>query len=379
VTRPPEFVLHGGRRPQSAVPLVLAGVALVLTAWLTFDRLWPTTLRSDAAPRAITPRGDLAEFEKLAMAVFDQTSPSVVHITSPEVPWQVDPYRSELSREGTGTGFVWDERGYIVTNYHVVRGRDRVAVRFPNLDRYDALVVDSEPSQDIAVIKLVNPPSDLRPVLIGTSRDLRVGQAVFAIGNPFGLDNSLTSGIVSALDRNITSVAGTPILGVIQVDAAINPGNSGGPLLDSAGRVIGMNTAIVSPSGASAGIGFAVPIDSINRVVPRLISGDRGQRPALGIYSRTITLSSGARRPMVISVVDGSGAAKAGLQPTTETGYGDVILSIDGVEVGNDGEIRAILDQKSLGETVQVRILRNPGSRPRELVVPVELSTVTQR
>ena len=256
---------YSHRRPFSALPLILAGAAFVVTAWLTYDRFRPTPVHQKAAPLPVTPRGDLSEFEKTTIKIFADNAPSVVHITSPEIVRRTD-WRYGRIPEGTASGFVWDERGYIVTNFHVVQGRDLVSVQLRDLRKYDAVVVGTDRRQDIAVIKLIHPPSDLRKVRIGTSKGLKVGQAVFAIGNPFGLDHSLTTGVISALDRNIQSVVQTPILGVIQTDAAINPGNSGGLLLDSSGRVIGMNTAIYSPSGTSSGIAFAVPIDTINRV-----------------------------------------------------------------------------------------------------------------
>ncbi|MGA1525833.1 MAG: S1C family serine protease, partial [Planctomycetota bacterium] len=236
------------------------------------------------------------------------------------------------------------------------------------------------PNLDLAVVKVAELPAGVRPLPIGTSADLRVGQSVLAIGNPFGLDHTLTTGVVSALNREIQSDAGTPIQGVIQVDAAINPGNSGGPLLDSAGRLIGINTAIVSPSRASAGIGFAIPVDTVNRTVPRLIQGDSGQRPALGVRTRVVRLRDGATHPLVVAVEKGSGAEEAGILPQRDELYGDMILRIDGSEVRSFDDLTAILDQKELGQMVRVTVLRHEqGESFRELELDVALRVEVQR
>ncbi|MBK8974949.1 MAG: trypsin-like peptidase domain-containing protein [Planctomycetes bacterium] len=361
-------------------PLILAGAAFAVVAWLAWDRLGPQQVHTDATPRAIEPRGELADFEKATIRIYEENTPSVVFIVSrAQLGWQVS--------EGAGTGFVWDDRGYVVTNFHVVKDvvlahQDRVSVRFQGLRELDAVIVGIEPTVDIAVVKILQPPDALRPIPLGTSKDLRVGQAVFAIGNPFGLTHTLTTGVVSALDRVIESPLDTPIQGVIQVDAAINPGNSGGPLLDSAGRLIGMNTAIVSPSGANAGIGFAVPVDTINRVVPRLIQGDPGRRPAMGFESSRypITLANKQRHPVVSTVQPDTGAAEAGLRGTSGDRLGDILLSIDGVNVQSIEDVRAILDQHEVGDTVAVRVLRHQGGNSfEEVELKVPLKTELQR
>jgi S1-C subfamily serine protease len=368
-------------RPPVA-PLLLAGAALAITVWLLFDRVRPTPVHVPAAPRAIEPRGALADFEQATVAIFEQSAPSVVHITSRAI----QPVRTMFGvrqslQEGTGTGFVWDERGYIITNWHVVQSeRSDLVVRFQGLREAPALVVGGAPNLDIAVVKVASLPAGVRPLPIGTSQGLRVGQAVFAIGNPFGLDQTLTTGVVSALDREIQSEQGTPIQGVIQVDAAINPGNSGGPLLDSAGRLIGMNTAIVSPSRASAGIGFAIPVDTINRTVPRLIQGDLGRRPALGVRTQVVRLPDGAVHPLVTAVEPGSGAEEAGLLGVRGETYGDLIVAIDGSAVHSFEDLITILDQKQLGQTVQVKVLRHHGGEDfREVELTVPLRTEVQR
>ncbi len=231
----------------------------------------------------ITPRGDLAADEKSMIAIFRQASPSVVHITTLAVRQDAFSFDVLQIPQGTGSGFVWDADGHVVTNFHVIQEADAATVTMADHSNWKAHLVGAYPDKDLAVLRVDAPPASLHPIPIGTSHDLQVGQKVFAIGNPFGLDQSLTTGIISALGREIQSVTQRPIKDVIQTDAAINPGNSGGPLLDSAGRLIGVNTAIYSPSGVSAGIGFAIPVDEVNRLVPQLIRHGRVIRPGLGI------------------------------------------------------------------------------------------------
>ncbi len=224
-----------------------------------------------AAARAVTARGELFTDEKSTISLFKQASPSVVHITAITV--QRDFFSLNLYQipEGTGSGFVWDTNGNIITNFHVIQNADAAQVTLADQSAWKARRVGAAPDKDLAVLRIDAPANRLKAIPLGTSKDLQVGQRVFAIGNPFGLDQSLTTGVISALGREIESVTRRPIQGVIQTDAAINPGNSGGPLLDSAGRLIGVNTAIYSPSGGSAGIGFAIPADTVNRIVPELI------------------------------------------------------------------------------------------------------------
>jgi S1-C subfamily serine protease len=250
--------------------------------------LWPEIIRRfsrpDAQPRLIEPRGDLAADEHSTIELFQKASPSIVYITT--LARQINPW-TRNARDipaGTGSGFVWEVNGHIVTNFHVILNANAASVMLRNRKMYPASLVETSPDHDLAVLRINAPENDLRPVPIGSSHDLQMGQKVFAIGNPFGLDQTLTTGIISALNRTMEGPAGRPIEQVIQTDASINPGNSGGPLLDSAGRLIGVNTAIYSPSGASAGIGFAVPVDTVNRVAPRIISEGGYTRPRLGIY-----------------------------------------------------------------------------------------------
>jgi 2-alkenal reductase len=377
MTTPYAPLRDGTPRPSSALPLFVAGAALVVTAWLAFDRFRPVSRHVDATPRVIEPRGELADFEKATIAIFEANAPSVVNIRSRVL--RPDEWRGLSVSEGTGTGLVWDERGYVVTNYHVVQDAvSNLTVRFPGGVEYPALFVGGAAEYDIAVLKLTETAENLRAIPLGSAKDLRVGQSVFAIGNPFGLDSSLSTGVVSALDRAIRSPRGTPIQGAIQVDAAINPGNSGGPLLDSAGRLIGMNTAIVSPSGANAGIGFAIPVDTLNRVVPALIRGDKGTRAGLGVLLEGVTVGR-ATRPAITQVYEGTGAQDAGLRSVAEHGFGDVILAVDGKEVRSSEDIGLALDGKKLGDRVTLHILRREPQGWVELDVAVELKTQIQR
>jgi S1-C subfamily serine protease len=257
--------------------LILAGVAYLV---------WPTGrpggLLPDAQPRAITARGDLTRDEQGTIALFKAVSPAVVHVTNLGMQRVGFTLKVQAVPRGTGTGFIWDDNGFIVTNYHVVQGASVARVILADRSTYDSDQIWGYPDKDLAVIRIKAPKEKLKPIALGTSQDLQVGQTTLAIGNPFGLDQTLTTGIISALGREIESTNGRPIRGVIQTSAAINAGNSGGPLLDSAGRLIGVNTAILSPSGTFAGIGFAIPVDEVNRVVPQLIAHGKVTRPQLG-------------------------------------------------------------------------------------------------
>ena len=278
---------------------------------------------------------------------------------------------------GTGSGFVWDDRGHIVTNYHVIQGADSCAVTLPDGSTYDARLVNYWEDKDIAVLRIDAPPEKLVPIAVGTSKDLRVGQKVFAIGNPYGLDFTLTAGIVSALNRQIESVNGRTIQQVIQTDAAINPGNSGGPLLDSAGRLIGMNTSIISRSGASAGIGFAVPVDTINRVVSQIILHGKVIRPGLGIEPNDwIPRRLGREGVLIKGVLEGSAAERAGLRPARVTRdgkiVGDYIVKVGDTPTPNIDALLNALELYEIGQTVQVTIERDG----RKKTIPVTLQAV---
>jgi S1-C subfamily serine protease len=350
--------------------LVLAAVAgLAAAAGFGVPRLVES--RTEASPRAITPRGQLLADEQAQIDVFRKTSPSVVHITTLEA--QRDFYSLNVQQvpRGTGTGFVWDERGHIVTNFHVIQGASAARVTLSDQSTHKAMLVGAFPDRDLAVLRIEVPAAKAPPLPLGTSRDLAVGQKVHAIGNPFGLDQTLTTGIVSALNREIESINQRTIRGVIQTDAAINPGNSGGPLLDSAGRLIGVNTAIYSPSGASAGIGFAIPVDEVNRIVPRLIRDGRFVRPAIGITAGQAGLNRALNLPagvVLVQVTTNGPAARAGLQPFRRASGGDivggdVITSVDNEPVKDLDDMLTLLERRAPGDTVTLSVWRNGSTR----------------
>jgi S1-C subfamily serine protease len=325
---------------------------------------------SRPAPRVVTPRGDLDNEEKTTIALFRKASPSVVHITTISVRRDLFTLNLLQIPEGTGSGFVWDESGNIVTNFHVIQNAAGAEVTLADHSHWKARRVGIAPDKDLAVIRIDAPRERLRAIPLGTSKDLLVGQKVFAIGNPFGLDQTLTKGIISALGREIESVTRRPIQGVIQTDAAINPGNSGGPLLDSAGRLIGVNTAIYSATGTSSGIGFAIPADTVSRVVPELIRFGRITRPGLGVQLAEDQLSQelGLPGPLIVDVAAGSAAARAGLRPTRRdsTGrvsLGDILIAVDGKTVSSANELFLVLEQYKVGDTVTVKFLRERQER----------------
>ena len=282
--------------------------------------------------------------------------------------------------QGAGSGIIWDAEGHIVTNFHVIGQADSVQVTVIDQRTLPARVVGVAPSKDLAVLKIAT-DTPLPAIPLGTSHDLRVGQRVLAIGNPFGLDHSLTTGVVSAVGRTIRSVSGRPIHGVVQTDASINPGNSGGPLIDSAGRLVGVNTSIKSRSGTSAGIGFAVPVDTVNRVVPQLIRFGRLQRPHLGIRAMDDAM---ARRlsvdgVVILSVQPGGPAARAGLQGTRRQNQqlilGDVIRRVGRTVVHNGNDLLDALESLNPGDTVQVEVQRADALLQTELTVDRPRST----
>jgi S1-C subfamily serine protease len=319
-----------------------------------------------AQPRAVSARGALDAEEMNNIGVFKRVSPSVVHITTLAVQRDFFSLRTSEQPSGTGTGFVWDDAGHIVTNFHVIQGADRANVTLNDQSSYPAKLVGAFPDRDIAVLRIEAPRDKLPAIAVGSSRELQVGQKVYAIGNPFGLDQTLTTGIVSALNREIESVTRRTIRGAIQTDAAINPGNSGGPLLDSAGRLIGVNTAIYSPSGGSAGIGFAIPVDEVNRIVPRLIRDGRFIRPALGVTAGPENLAKALGAPkgvLLVNVADGSPAAAAGLKPFGRDRIGrivqgDVITAVDGQPVADLDDMLSLLETRQVGEKVTLTVWR---------------------
>jgi S1-C subfamily serine protease len=357
--------------------LSMAAAAIVGAAAAFFAVPAVVQSRSDLAPRAVTPRGPLAADELANIDLFKRTSPSVVHITSLAAQRDMFSMNVQQVPRGTGTGFVWDEQGHIVTNFHVIQGANGAQVTLADQSTYDAKLVGAFPDRDLAVLRIEAPKQKLPPLAVGSSRDLVVGQRVYAIGNPFGLDQTLTTGIVSALNREIESFNQRSIRGVIQTDAAINPGNSGGPLLDSAGRLIGVNTQIASPSGASAGIGFSIPVDEVNRIVPRLIRDGRFVRPALGVSSGAPGLQRALNLPkgvIVVQVAPGSPAAKAGLQAFRRSNKGevvggDVITAIDDQNISDLDGMLSALEQRAAGESVTLTVWRGGQTRKQSVTL----------
>ena len=373
--------LQAERRMRQAQGFLIALLAVVLAAllWLRAPHGGgPGPLQLVDGPKGApaAPRADLSQDEQSTIRIFEASAPSVVHITNKALRGR-DMFRQRTEvPQGMGTGFVWDDQGHVVTNFHVVDGATALEVRLIDGSTRAATIdqVRTAPEHDLAVLTLEGPP--LRPLPRGTSADLRVGQKVLAIGNPFGLDHTLTSGIVSALGREMMSAGGRVIEGVIQTDAAINPGNSGGPLLDGAGRVIGVNTAIRSDTGAFAGIGFAIPIDTVTRIVSQLIQHGRVMRPSLGIrlLAPNVLQGMGVKEGVgVLEVVAGSGAATAGLEGIAETpqGYrlGDVIVAVAGKPVRRPDDLLNALEQYKAGDKVTVELLRGGARRTVEVVL----------
>jgi S1-C subfamily serine protease len=363
-----------GQEDEMATKRRLVGVGLILSfaAGVAVSSLASSQLvrRTEPASRTVAPRGELTVGERSLTELFEEATPSVVYITS--VSLRRDFFRMNVMEipSGTGSGFVWDNRGNIVTNFHVIRGADRAEVTLADGSTWPASLVGYAQEKDLAVLQIEAPRDRLRPIPVGTSNDLKVGQNVLAIGNPFGYDQTLTTGIVSALGREIESTDGIPIRDVIQTDAAINPGNSGGPLLDSAGRLIGVNTAIVSPSGGYAGVGFAIPVDTVNWVVPQLIAYGKVKRPSLGVElaSDHIVRRSRIVGAVVIGVDKGSSADKAGIRPAYRDRrgrvmVGDVIVALNGKEVRSGGELGLLLERHRENETVTVTIERDGKKR----------------
>jgi S1-C subfamily serine protease len=329
----------------------------------------PMLASAAANARPVTPRGPLTPEERVTIDVFEKSKRSVVYISTSERVRDLWTRNVHSIQRGTGSGFVWDEGGDIITNYHVISGASEARIRLSDGRDYPASLVGASKFHDLAVLRIKVPSNPPPPLPIGSSRDLRVGQRVYAIGNPFGLDWTLTTGIVSALDRALDGEDGSTIEHLIQTDAAINPGNSGGPLLDTAGRVIGMSTAIYSPSGASAGIGFAVPIDTINRVAPALITHGKYTRPSLGIemdddVNDFLSSHLNVRGVYVLKVLPKGPAAAAGLRAASlrrdgTVVPGDVIVAVGNQPVTTVARLEARLDDFDPGDRVAVEILRD--------------------
>jgi len=357
--------------------VLLAAVTFVVV-WMG-ARLYRQTVEEEpapAAPAAVAPappaqeplvvaQGRLSDWEKSVTALFKAAAPSVAYITTEAR--RFDPLSGVELAQGAGSGFVWDAEGHIVTNFHVIEDADTVYVQLDVGDPIPAKVIGGSPDYDIAVVRLSEVPKGLRPLPVGDSKALQVGQSTFAIGNPFGLSRTLTTGIVSALERRLPTSRGREVRGVIQTDAAINPGNSGGPLLDSSGRLIGVNSAIYSESGTSAGIGFAIPVDLVKRVVPQIIRTGRAPRPGIGIAAADERIASqlGVQGVMVLGVARGSPAQKAGIQPwdLRRRRVGDVIVALDGKPVATLSDFAAMLDDIGVGKEITLTVRRDDKDR----------------
>jgi S1-C subfamily serine protease len=366
--------------PRSSLsgPIILLLVGLGLAAWWYFPS-WRARLDPNATPRAVTPRAELTELEKTNIEIYEKTLPSVVNITTLANREDFFGFDTQEVPQGTGSGFVWDDQGRIVTNFHVIQNSTTQRVTMSDQTSYDASLVGTFPDKDLAVLQISAPQSKLKPIPIGTSSDLKVGQRVYAIGNPFGLDGTFTDGIISSLGRQIESVTRRPIRDVIQTNAAINPGNSGGPLLDSAGRLIGVNTAIFSPSGTSAGIGFAIPVDEVNRIVPELIRHGKVVRPDLGVQLAEDGWSKAHNIDgiMLWWVRPDGPAGNAGLRGIRRTRQGaiagDIIVAVDGKPVHNRDDLYTQLEKHAIGDKVTLTIRR--GGETQDVDVTLGQST----
>jgi S1-C subfamily serine protease len=334
------------------------------------DLVSPTLSAPSAPSTTVSPLtpGARTEDERNTISVFREAAPSTVYVTQTRVVMDYLAGTAEEVPSGSGSGFVWDADGHIVTNFHVVKDARSLTVTFRDNKTFPARVVGVEPRKDVAVLRVEAPKELLRPVSLAKTPELEVGQKTIAIGNPFGLDHTLTTGVVSALGRQVQGIGGVTIRDMVQTDAAINPGNSGGPLLDSSGRLIGMNTMIFSRSGSSAGIGFAVPANTISRVVTQIIKTGRAEQLGLGIKldpSGRVERQLGLKGVAVIAVPEGSPAAKAGLQGLKDTPrgllLGDVVVQVGEVKIDSYDDFYNALDQRKAGEKIDVVVRRQQG------------------
>jgi 2-alkenal reductase len=359
---------------QNRFPRVAITLLIILLGALVAQPYVDRHFRS-AVPRPVEARGSMSESESSVVALFENVAPSVVQVV---VAPQWSAYGGDTV-SGSGSGFIWDRAGHVVTNDHVVRGAGRVSVRLASGDVIAAEVVGQAPQYDLAVLRLSQSSALPAPVPLGSSADLKVGQSAFAIGNPFGLDQTLTTGIISALKRRLPTAGNREVADVIQTDAAINPGNSGGPLLDSAGRLIGVNTAIFSPSGTNAGVGFAIPVDTVNRVVPGLIANGRVPTPGIGILAADegFTARLGLEGVMVAQTMPGSPAERSGLKGVDPMRGvpGDVIIAADGKPVRRLADLTDQLEQVGVGKPIALTVNRMGD----EVSVNVEIVDVGNR
>ncbi|MHC2465082.1 S1C family serine protease [Bradyrhizobium embrapense] len=348
---------------------VIAAILLIFAAGNIRQVPW-----SGPAARAVTERGALSDAEKANVEIFEKVSPSVVQVVTQTAanPLSEDQEGGE-GGAASGTGIVWDNDGHVVTNNHVVQNATQVAIRFASGEAVRADIVGTAPNYDLAVLRIRSARNLPPPLALGSSADLKVGQFAYAIGNPFGLDQSMSNGIISALKRRLPTSSGREISNVIQTDTAINPGNSGGPLLDSAGRLIGVTTAILSPSGSNAGIGFAIPVDIVNRVVPDLIRNGRVPTPGIGIVTANEAVATriGAEGLIVVRTTPGSPAERAGLRGVDmSTGeLGDVITAVNGKPVHRLSDLADRLEQIGVGKKVRLTVNRDGSARDVEVAV----------
>jgi len=350
--------------------VVLAALAGVLVLYAALNIREASWTGSNA--RAVEQRGPLSDAERANIEIFEKVSPSVVQVVAAQS--TANPLGEET--EGgvaSGTGFVWDKGGHVVTNNHVVQYANEVAIRFASGEVTRADIVGKAPNYDLAVLRIRSARELPPPVAVGSSSDLKVGQFAFAIGNPFGLDQSMSSGIISALKRRLPTSSGREIANVIQTDTAINPGNSGGPLLDSAGRLIGVTTAILSPSGSNAGIGLAIPVDIVNRVVPDLIRNGRVPTPGIGIVSASEADAArlGTEGVIVVRTAPGSPAERAGIRGVDFASgkLGDIITEADGKQVRRLSDLTDQFERIGVGKTIGLTLKR--ASQTRDVNVDI--------
>lgn len=343
----------------------------------------------EAVPEATQPVGisnpDSVSDERNNIEVYKSMSPGVAFINTSSVSYVQDWFGDVQAQEGkgSGSGSVIDAQGHILTNYHVIENAQKLTVSFGSDKTYPATLVGGDPDTDLAVIKIDAPAGALTVVPFGDSEKLEVGQKVLAIGNPFGLDRTLTTGVISGLQRPIRAVNDRLIEGAIQTDASINPGNSGGPLLDKYGRMIGINSQILSRSGGSVGVGFAVPVSIAKRIVPQLIQFGKVNRPNLGVTGKSVAdlTEQGNRLPtveglLVMNVKRGSVAERAGIKGLSRDGYdlviGDIIVSVDGQKVSSQDDLYRLLDKKNVGDSINVEVYRGG----KNVTIPIKLQEV---
>ncbi|WP_439409640.1 S1C family serine protease [Bradyrhizobium sp. DASA03076] len=366
--------------PVRFLRLAIVWLLALATIWVMqpfVSALW----FSASAPRTVTPRADLAASEQATVRLFKTVSPSVVHVFARGTPSASMLSDEQESVVQSGSGIVWDLAGHVITNNHVINGTAQIGVRLTSGEFVAARVVGAAPNYDLAVLQLERPNSPLHPIAVGRSADLQVGQSTFAIGNPYGLDQTLTSGIVSALGRRLPSVTAREVKGMIQTDAPINPGNSGGALLDSAGRLIGVNSAILSGSGASAGIGFAIPVDIVNRVAAELIRNGHVPLAGIGVVAakQEEATSLGIDGVIILRTLPGSPAAQAGIEGVSEGGLiRDVITEANGKPVHSMEELTSILDDEGIGKQIELTIDRAGRTRRVNLSI-ADISQLARR